>query len=436
MLANLSLRSRLSLSLGVVLALGLALGVGLLTLRAGARIRAEAEGATRLARDFALIALARAQNAPDPAVELDRFLAQGRTFRHLNVFIEGAAAPRAAASAGRAPDWFARLATPSASVTRIEMSGRLSGALLIAANPADEIAEIWDEIVALALGGGLVALASFALVFIVVTRTLAPLSALAESLARLERGDRVLLISRGGSPELDAIAEEINALATTLARLDGENHRLLRRMIDVQEDERRDIARDLHDEIGPFLFAIRAGVGALRRRGGPRGIEPDCARIDAQIAALQQVNRRVLARLRPAALEDLGLSGSLAALAASWRESHPSVEVTLDVAELALDDATALAAYRIAQEGLTNALRHSGALRVSIDVAASEPRGLRIRVADDGAGLKAGWREGLGLRGMSERAGALGGNLSLRAGTPGGAVLEAWLPMEPLGIKA
>ena len=72
---------------------------------------------------------------------------------------------------------------------------------------------------------------------------------------------------------------------------------------------------------------------------------------------------------------------------------------------------------------------------MSIDVAASGPRGLRIRVADDGAGLKAGWREGLGLRGMSERAGALGGNLTLRAGGPGGAVLEAWLPMEPLGIR-
>ena len=103
------------------------------------------------------------------------------------------------------------------------------------------------------------------------TRTLAPLSALAEGLARLARGDRSLLVSRGGSPELVAIAEGINALAASLARLDDENHRLLRRMIDVQEDERRDIARDLHDEIGPFLFAIRAGVGALRRRAASAG---------------------------------------------------------------------------------------------------------------------------------------------------------------------
>ena len=203
------------------------------------------------------------------------------------------------------------------------MTGPLHGALLIATNPADEIAEIWEEIVALAVGGGLVALAAFGLIFVAVTRTLAPVSALAEGLARLARGERSLRVPRGGSPELVAIADGINALAASLARLDEEHHRLLRRMIHVQEDERRDIARDLHDEIGPFLFAIRAGVGALRRKAASNGFEPDCARIDAQIAALQQVNRRVLARLRPAALEELGLAGALAVLAAGWRESHP-----------------------------------------------------------------------------------------------------------------
>ena len=428
MLSSLPLRWRLSLLLGAVLALGFSLGVALLTLHAGARIRAEAEAATRLARDFVETALAQARGSADPSAELDRLLAQGRTFRHLRIYVEGAEPPPAGAS--RAPSWFAALATPRASVAMIEMTEPLHGALLIATNPADEIAEIWEEIVALAVGGGLVALAAFGLIFVAVTRTLAPVSALAEGLARLEQGERSLRVARGGSPELVAIADGINALAASLARLDEEHHRLLRRMIHVQEDERRDIARDLHDEIGPFLFAIRAGVGALRRKAASNGFEPDCARIDAQIAALQQVNRRVLARLRPAALEELGLAGGLAVLAAGWRESHPRVEVTLDVAAPPLDEETALAAYRIAQEGLTNALRHSGANHVTIAVAVETPDQLRIRVADDGKGLKAGWREGLGLRGMSERVGALGGRLTLREDGPSGAVLEARLPLE------
>ncbi|MGA3063731.1 MAG: histidine kinase [Methylocystis sp.] len=437
MLSSLPLRWRLSLLLGAVLALGFSLGVALLTLHAGARIRAEAEAATRLARDFVETALAQARGSPDPSAELDRLLAQGRTFRHLRIYVEGAEPPPASAGASRAPNWFAALATPRASVARIEMTEPLHGALLIATNPADEIAEIWEEIVALAVGGGLVALAAFGLIFVAVTRTLAPVSALAEGLARLEQGERSLRVARGGSPELVAIADGIHALAESLARLDEEHHRLLRRMIHVQEDERRDIARDLHDEIGPFLFAIRAGVGALRRKAASNGFEPDCARIDAQIAALQQVNRRVLARLRPAALEELGLAGGLAVLAAGWRESHPLVEVTLEVAAPPLDEETALAAYRIAQEGLTNALRHSGAnhvtIQVTISAAVETPDQLRIRVTDDGRGLKAGWREGLGLRGMSERVGALGGRLTLREDGPSGAVLEAWLPLQPTG---
>lgn len=431
MLESLPLRSRLSLMLGAILALGLALGVALLTLHAGARIRAEAEAATRLAQDFVASDLARAETSPDPQAELVRLLAEAQKFRHLRIFLEGAEPPPAAPNNGRAPAWFAALALPRASVTRVETTGRLRGALLIVANPADEIAEIWEEIVALALGGALVALAAFALVFVAVTRTLAPVSALAEGLARIEEGDHSVRVAPGGSPEFIVIADRINALAATLERLDEENHLLLRRMISVQEDERRDIARDLHDEIGPFLFAIRAGVGALRRKGAAAALEEDCAKIDAQIASLQQVNRRILARLRPAALEEMGLAGALEALADGWRDNHPEVTIGLDVAACEIDEKTALAGFRIVQEGLTNAFRHSGARHIGVSVAPSEPSELCIRVRDDGRGLAAGWREGLGLRGMSERLAALGGRVALRDLAPGGAELEARLPMAP-----
>jgi two-component system sensor histidine kinase UhpB len=435
MLESLPLRSRLSLLLGAVLALGLALGVALLMLHAGARIHAEAEAATRLGQDFVASDLARAQTSPDPQAELVRLLAEARKFRHLRIFIEGDEPPALAGNTGRAPVWFTALTLPRASVTRVELTGRLHGAaLLIVANPADEIAEIWEEIVALALGGALVAAAAFVLVFVAVTRTLAPVSALAGGLARLEQGDHSLRVSRSGSPEFVVIADRINALAATLERLDDENHQLLRRMIHVQEEERRDIARDLHDEIGPFLFAIRAGVGALRRKTANAALEQDCAKIDAQIAALQQVNRSILARLRPAALEEMGLAGALEALAQGWRDSDPAVAIDLEVCAFELDEKIALVAFRIVQEGLTNAFRHSGAGHVSIKVAcaiSSAPRELYIRIKDDGAGLAVGWRAGLGLRGMSERLAAFGGMLTLKNREAKGAALEARLPVTP-----
>ena len=435
MIETLSLRSRIVLLLAGVLALGLAMGISTLILHAGARIRTEAEAATRLAEDFVENALARAAIAPDPQAELKRLLAQAQKLRHVRIFLEGEAPPaQGAPETSRAPAWFATLATPREKTTRIAAPESVGGAVLILPDPSDEIAEIWEEIVGLGLGGALVALATFALIFLAVSRTLAPVSTLAQGLEALEKGERGLRLPRAGPPELAVIADRINTLADALARLDAENRDLLRRMIDVQETERRDIGRDLHDEMGPFLFAIRAGVGALRRKAASAGVTEDCEKLDAQIAALQAVNRRILARLRPAALEELGLAGALDALVRGWRETHPQATITLNVADCALDEKTALIAYRIAQEGLTNALRHAGALHVSIDVRPAGAQELRVRVHDDGTGFKPGWRRGLGLRGMSERIAALGGRLTLSNGQPKGAVLEALLPLpEPGG---
>ena len=186
MLQSLSLRMRLSLLLGAVLALGLALGVGLLILHAGARVRAEADGATRLARELAEATLTRLETAVDPKAEIARLLADAQRLRHVRVALEGAeAAPPA--TDNRAPQWFATLALPKAAVTRVETPR--GAAIIIAANPADEIAEIWQEIIWLAIGGAGIAAAAFALVSLAVSRTLRPVATLAEGLRRLERGD-------------------------------------------------------------------------------------------------------------------------------------------------------------------------------------------------------------------------------------------------------
>lgn len=435
MLRRLSLRLRLSLLLGVVLALGLALGVGLLVLHAGARVRAEADAATRLARDLVEATQSRLDAAPDPQAEMARLLEDVKRLRHVRVTLAEEEIP-SLEKVDRAPQWFARLVLPNDAATRIE-TGR-GPAIMIAPNPADEIAEIWQEIIWLAIGGVGIAVAAFALVSLAVSRTLRPVATLAEGLQRLERGEHAIRVPADGSPEFVIIAERINALAATLQRLDDENRRLVRRMIHVQDEERKDIARDLHDEIGPFLFSVRAGVGALARRAAAPAADAarlaeDCARIDAQIGALQQVNRRILGRLRPAALEEMGLADALQALAQGWREANPNVVIalTLDGAYGNIDEATALTAYRIVQEGLSNALRHSGAGRVEVALARADDA-LHIVVRDNGEGLDAlqtATSNGLGLRGMSERVGALGGALTLANDAKGGARLTASLPM-------
>jgi two-component system sensor histidine kinase UhpB len=434
MLQRLSLRARLLALLGAVLATGVATGVALLMLHAAQRVRAESDSTARLAREFAATALASLAESEDPVAALRALLAEVERLRHIRIYMEGADAPVRPAQARRAPAWFAALVAAPPSVTRIRLDGRgrLRGELVLAADPGDEIDEIWDEAALLALGAAALALAGFAIVSVATTRALAPLSALGEAVERLRRGERALSLSGGGAPELVAMAARVEALAATLARLDEENSALVARLIHVQDAERRDIARDLHDEIGPFLFSIRAGLGALAR-GLDGARRDDCLRIDGQIAALQQVNRRILGRLRPASLDESGLGGALEALARGWRELHPGVAIRLrfSAADAPLDETITLAAYRIAQEGLTNVFRHSGATQVDVEVeriVADDHSALRIAVRDDGAGVE-GLREGLGLRGMSERVVALGGRLTLESASPRGALLEARLPL-------
>lgn len=430
MFRSLSLRARLLLLLGGVTVAGFAFGVGLLILHAGARVSAEAEGATRLARELVTASLPRLEKAADPRAEVAQLLADVRRLRHVRIAIAGEAAPPA--KERRAPEWFSSLVFRAPAPAHIAST---LGAIDIAADPADEIAEIWQEIVWLAIGAAGVAALAFALVSYAVSRTLDPIGGLSEALARIERGDYATRAPADGSPELVAIAERINSLAATLARLDTENRRLVRQMITVQDEERRDIARDLHDEIGPFLFAVRAGVGALARKlaipeENPRTLTAECARIDAQVAALQEVNRRILGRLRPAALEEMGLADALEALARGWRETRPDIalDLALDGARDTLDEATALTAYRVAQEGLTNAFRHSGATRISLRIMRRQDR-LCVEVADDGVGLATPISDGLGMRGMRERVEAQGGALVASNDAQGGARLVAELPL-------
>ncbi|WP_018267136.1 histidine kinase [Methylosinus sp. LW4] len=436
MLKGLSLRARLLALLGATLAVGLALGVGLLTLHAAARVRAESDSTARLAREFVATALASVEESDDPLAALRGRLADVDRLRHIHIFMVGSGEARGASvEERRAPAWFAALVAGSPSETRIALDGRgrLRGELALVAEPGDEIDEIWEEVWALALGAAALALAGFGVVSVVVSRALAPVSTLAEALRRIEHGDRDVRMVAGDAPEFVAIAGRVDALAETLARFDAENRALVERIIHVQDEERRDIARDLHDEIGPFLFSIRAGLGALARKlEGAR--REDCLNIDAQLGALQQVNRRILGRLRPAALDEMGLEGALQALAQGWRDLDAGVAIGLHIDDAGepLDESIALTAYRIVQEGLTNVFRHASATRVDVTVERIEACGkreLRVAVRDDGAGVAQGAREGIGLRGMAERVAALGGRLTFESAEPRGALLVARLPL-------
>jgi two-component system sensor histidine kinase UhpB len=216
-------------------------------------------------------------------------------------------------------------------------------------------------------------------------------------------------------------------MARRLAEMEMQNRVLATRMQCVQEDERAELARDLHDDVAPFLFAVSADAALIRKlaaRGTMDGVEARAEGILDSVGHMQAHLRDVLSRLMPDVLLDLGLPGALDALVHFWRARKPEIDFFLDVTEEALDDGHASVAFRVVQESLSNAVRHAQARRISVIVKATL-HGLDIAVTDDGRGLPATpAASGLGLLGVRERVRAIGGRFEIgnRKDGPGTAV--------------
>ena len=219
------------------------------------------------------------------------------------------------------------------------------------------------------------------------------------------------------------------------------NHQLAQRLIAVQENERRALARELHDEFGQSCSAIRAETAYLRNCAADdrAGMLAAAARADAAARQLYQLVRDMLGRLRPSDLDTLGLLAALQAMCEAWEERSqvPCVfhhEGMGDSLSEPLGDAVDITVYRVVQEALTNAQRHARASRVRVVLARSAPRQLELSIEDDGQGMDpAAATQGLGLLGAGERAAALGAELQVRS-TPGSGVrltLRIALPAAP-----
>jgi two-component system, NarL family, sensor histidine kinase UhpB len=240
----------------------------------------------------------------------------------------------------------------------------------------------------------------------------------------LSPGKRVRV--RGG-PVIVALAQTFNEM---LDRLESERRDSARRALLLQEGERRRIARELHDEVGQTLTGVMLQVEGLA------GMIPDELR--DQLDELRETARhgteevrRIARRLRPEALEDLGLESALAALAAAIGEqAELRIERRLEPA-LPLSQEQELVVYRIAQEALTNVARHADATEVQLHLAQMNQH-VVLTVRDDGGGLPPGaFRSSQGIRGMRERAMLIGAQLTIGEPAAGGTEVQLSIPLEP-----
>lgn len=217
------------------------------------------------------------------------------------------------------------------------------------------------------------------------------------------------------------------------------NRELTKRLVHGQEEEYRRLARELHDEVGQTLTAIRTDAALIAKYTADRSdtVGRSTEAIRCATDHLHDITRSMIRRLRPSMLDDLGLAAALEALVSEWRARRPGLPCHLvcegDIDRLGRE--IDITVYRLVQEALTNALRHAAASQVRVTVSRERsPRAVvRVTVEDDGRGMKTGdmLKSGLcfGLLGMRERVEGLGGRLDIDSAPGKGLRLRAAIPL-------
>ncbi|OKO70702.1 histidine kinase [Bradyrhizobium sp. AS23.2] len=418
---RLSFRTRLFLPLGVGFLAALIMGGVLLQTFATGQLADETEPGRRSTRTVATALNSTLSIADNPRKMLEAFVhsldaSSDIQFRP----VEAGPAPSVKDSLRDlhgVPQWFVNLIViPDTDVASpVIIDGRRVGDIVFMPDLSADLFEKWIGFLALTSLIAVMMVLTGTITYLFVGSALRPLQNLGAGLTRIRRGDYSTPIPVAGPPEIRQSCEEANALATTLAQLNQDNRDLLHRLVSLQDNERRDLARELHDELGPLLFSIRAGTIALIE--APPQVGNLCNSVQEvlqSVEALQQTNRRILDRLRPLYIEELGLETSLQTLLQNFRKQAPHIGLTatIDPDLNGIDGPLAQTVYRLIQEALTNVLRHAGASNAQVQATISG-RAIAIEISDDGAGFPANNVFGRGLTGMHERVRALSGSLSL-----------------------
>jgi two-component system sensor histidine kinase UhpB len=248
------------------------------------------------------------------------------------------------------------------------------------------------------------------------------------------RGAEANAVGTGFNSMIDSL--EVNLAASeaeALAKAELQRNRDLTQAIRTRiEHEHRSLAQELHDELGQHVTAIKSmAVSILRRENCTDPVVVSTSRQIAKSAdSIHTTIRQILVSLRPASLDQFGLTDAIDDLVSDWRINHPGISFVLNGGDMPVDISPEIstATYRIVQEAITNAVRHSRASNIQINMTAS-PDKLEVVIEDNGDGLEHNAVHGFGLTGMKERAFALRGSLQIGSGDNGGCLVLLTIPL-------
>jgi two-component system sensor histidine kinase UhpB len=311
------------------------------------------------------------------------------------------------------------------------VDGNEVGEIVITADTSYEITEVWKATLGLLALAGMFFIAVNIMVYWAVDRALRPVNQILEAINAVEQGQLSVRLPAFRLPELAKIGRKFNDMAQALQNSISNNHRLSQKLIHLQEEERKTLARDLHDEIGQSLTAIHTDAAVILNASTRNANVKNSAQAIVEVSRhVMTMVRSMLERLRPESLDKLGLKAALEDLVETWQQRYMGTICKVQIAEGLNDlpEHVAIAAYRIVQECLTNVARHADATTVTVTVWQHDAR-LTLVVEDDGRGFEMGKADGLGLVGMRERAEGLGGDFELKSAPDKGTCIMVRIPL-------
>lgn len=346
-------------------------------------------------------------------------LAELAQTRHLHIHIQNANSTITPnkefniLSETNAPEWFVKLVQPAPMVIRQWFYNPLIAptGVVIRADPSDEIDETWNEVRSVLILLFVFIILANVLVYITVGRYLAPIDTILDGLTGIEKGNYQLELPHFRLPEFDRISQKFNHMVKVLLDSKEKNSLLTQRSLEIQEEERRHLAQELHDELGQTIAAIKAVAVAISNRE-----EPDKEHIDTSVKTIveysdhiYQVAKNMMHRLRSSVLDELGLIKALQSMVDDWNSRQDDIFCRFTFSDIPFDlpESIKISLFRIVQESLTNVLKHSAASNVSISMNKLNVNGvdkISLIIEDDGVGLDdSKTMSGLGLSGMKER---------------------------------
>jgi two-component system sensor histidine kinase UhpB len=310
-----------------------------------------------------------------------------------------------------------------------------SGTLRLETDAHNDIAGLWDDAKNLLFLLAIFACTCLLVLYFMLGRALQPLEDLTRAFARIGNGDYRARVPIFAPLELAKLSAGFNEMAVRLSEMEHRNHRLHEQLETVQEEERIELARNLHDDVSPLLFSVDVDAMTIRELAQSKDYVAIVERSHAVRGAVAEMKRNVkaiLGQLRPSGLHALGLASAIDNLLSYWKTRRPEITFRIDMPSKTWGPRVDGALYSIVRESLNNAVKHSQPSHIEVSIGEVYESGFIVaRVSDDGCGFDANVASGgFGLIGMKERAALLGGALTIENRRDKlGVVVTARLPL-------